>query len=169
HVSSNLGRPGTELRRTRYDDYLRGEETVESCRSSDRRPEHSCEPRKVNGLQRLCGRTNAAKSNNSLIFRPSAGAEQAATDARFGLADSTGALAQQLAAILPGREVEPAFAGAKEAALVGKAEQVGGLGQRELQPAEILFGKLAPGAVQQVDERRFFLFQPALQGALAHA
>src|SRR5690348_7349369 len=47
---------------------MRGEETVESCRSSDRRPEHSDDPRKVNGLGRFGGRANAAKSNKSLIF-----------------------------------------------------------------------------------------------------
>jgi len=48
---------------------MRGEETVESCRSSDRRPEHSVDPRKVNGLGRFGGRANAAKWNKLLNFR----------------------------------------------------------------------------------------------------
>src|ERR1051326_3635605 len=84
-------------------------------------------------------------------------------------ADSTRALAEQLAAVLPGRNVEPALASAEETALVGKAKEIGGLRERELQPAEILLGKLAPGAVEQFDERRFLLLQAPLQGALAHA
>src|SRR5262245_32230530 len=83
-------------------------------------------------------------------------------------ADSPRALPEQLAAVLAGRDVEPALAGTKEAALVGKAEEIGGLRQRELQPPEVLLGKLAPRAVEQLDERRFFLLQAPLQRALAH-
>ena len=75
----------------------------------------------------------------------------------------------KLAAVLPGREIEPALAGAEEAALVGEAEQVGRLGERQVQPAEVLLGELAAGVVQQLDERCRFLLQAPLQRALAHA
>src|SRR5262249_9106794 len=75
----------------------------------------------------------------------------------------------QLAAVLSGREIEPASAGAKEAALVGKAEQVRRLGKRKLQSAEILLGQLAARIVYQLNERCPFLFEAALQRTFAHA
>ena len=59
---------------------------------------------------------------------------------------------QQLIAILPRRHLEPSPAGAEEAALVGKTQQVGGLSQRQMQTAEILVRQLSPGIVQQLDE-----------------
>src|SRR5208337_2128731 len=76
---------------------------------------------------------------------------------------------QQFAAVLPGREVEPAPAGAKETALVGKAKPVGGLREREMEPAETLFGELPARIVQQLDERCRFLLKAPLKRALAHA
>jgi len=53
----------------------------------------------------------------------------------------------QLAAILAGREIEPAPAGAKEAALVSKAQQIRRLSERKLEPTEILLGWLAHPAL----------------------
>ena len=75
----------------------------------------------------------------------------------------------QLAAVFPRREVEPAPAGPEETALVGEAKQVGGLGERELEPAKILFGKLTACVIQQLDEGGRFFFQASLEGSLAHA
>ena len=65
--------------------------------------------------------------------------------------------------------MEPAPAGTKEAALVGEAEQIGGLRQREMEPAETLLGKLPAGIVQQLDEGGRFFLEAPLQRALAHA
>src|ERR1043166_5609493 len=75
---------------------------------------------------------------------------------------------EQIAADLAGRAVKPALAGAEEAALVGKSQQVGGLGEGEVQPAEILLGQLAPRGVQQLPERGRLRLQPPLKRALAH-
>ena len=58
----------------------------------------------------------------------------------------------QLAAVLPGRKVEPAPAGTKETALIGEAEQIGRLRQRQIEPTEILLGELAARTVKQLDE-----------------
>src|SRR5262249_9618029 len=78
-------------------------------------------------------------------------------------------LSEKLTSVLPGRKREPTLAGAKEAALVGEAQQVGRLCQRQVQPAEILLGELPTRAVQQLDEGGRFRFEPALQCALAPA
>src|SRR5262249_4998754 len=165
----------TELRRPQNDDDLRGEETVESCRSSDRRQEHSDEPRKVNAFSIFGVPGACLKSNKLLIFSGSAD-DDLMTESRCGGAavgtrlspHSPRPLAHPLAAVLPPRKVEPALAGAEEAALVGKAEQIGGLRQGELQAAEVLLGEFAPGTVQKLDVGCFFLLQAPLQGALAH-
>src|SRR5207245_10229146 len=74
-----------------------------------------------------------------------------------------------LAAILPRWKTKPAPAGAKEAALIGEAEQVSGLRERKMQAAEILIGELPAGIVQQLNEGRRFFLEAPLQRALAHA
>ena len=48
---------------------------------------------------------------------------------------------EQLAAVLSGRDIEPALAGAEKAALVGEAKQKGCLAERKVQPAERLLGQ----------------------------
>ncbi|HWX27462.1 MAG TPA: hypothetical protein VNZ53_08505 [Steroidobacteraceae bacterium] len=68
-------------------------------------------------------------------------------------------MAVQLAAVLTGGNVEPAPAGAKETALIGEAEQIGRLRQRQIGPAEILLGQLAARIVKQLNEGRLFFFQ----------
>src|SRR5262245_22396474 len=88
---------------------------------------------------------------------------------RLGHAGTLRRLPDELAAVLPGRNVEPALAGTEEAALVVEAEQVGRLGQRELETAEILLGELAACVVQQLHKRGRFILQAPLQRALAHA
>src|SRR5262245_28467609 len=87
----------------------------------------------------------------------------------LGCARTLRRMTVQLAAVLSGREIEPASAGAKEAALVGKAEQVRRLGKGQLQSAQILLGQLAARIVHQLDERCPFLFKAALQRTFAHA
>src|SRR5262245_9525179 len=87
----------------------------------------------------------------------------------LGCARTLRRMTVQLASVLSGREIEPASAGAKEAALVGKAEQVRCLGKRKLQSAEILLGQLAARIVYQLNKRCPFLFEAALQRTFAHA
>ena len=77
--------------------------------------------------------------------------------------------AEQLAAVLSRRDIEPALAGAKKAALVGEAEQERCLAERKVQPAEILLGQFTARVVEELDERGRFPFQTTLQRALAHA
>src|SRR5262249_61822360 len=64
---------------------------------------------------------------------------------------------QQLVAILTWRKVEPAPAGAEKTALVGETEQIGGLPERKMQPAEILIRQFAAGGCEQVHGRGFLL------------
>jgi hypothetical protein len=59
---------------------------------------------------------------------------------------------EQLAAVPPGREIEPASASPEKAALVCEAEQVGCLRQRKVQPTEVLLGELAARIVEQFGE-----------------
>src|SRR6516225_3421286 len=73
----------------------------------------------------------------------------------------------QLAAVLAGRDVEPAAAGAEKAALVREAEHIGGLRQRQVQPAEVLLRKLAPRVIQKLHEGCGFLLEAALKRAFA--
>jgi hypothetical protein len=61
-------------------------------------------------------------------------------------------MAEQLAAVLSRRDLEPALAGTEEARLVGVAQQIRRLPQRQVQPAEILAGELASRLVDQVAE-----------------
>jgi len=65
-------------------------------------------------------------------------------------------------AILPGRKAEPTLAGAEEAALVGETEEIRRLGQRELEPGEVVLGQLAPCAVEELEEGLSFLVQAPL-------
>src|SRR5215472_5793698 len=88
---------------------------------------------------------------------------------RRGFAGRARHLSEQLAAVLRWRSIEPAPAGPEEAALVGKAEQVGRLRKREMKPPEILLRELAARVVEKLPERRRFLLKAPLQGALAHA
>src|SRR5437899_635937 len=94
-------------------------------------------------------------------------------DTNFGngtlVANRSGCAVQQLIAILPRRHLEPSPAGTEETALIREAKQIGGLPQRQMQPAEILVRQLAACVIQQLDERGLFLLQPSLQRALAHA
>src|SRR5262245_50414840 len=62
------------------------------------------------------------------------------TFSSLGCAGALRRVLVQLVAVLSWREIEPAPAGAKKAALVGKAEQVRRLGKRKLQAAQILLG-----------------------------
>src|SRR5262245_60732047 len=113
------------------------------------------------------GRQNAMsrsmRARNCVLSPPQALAVES------GRAGALRRLPEQLASVLSGRAVEPALAGAEEAALVGEAEHVGGLGQRQVEPAKILLGELAPRVVQQLHKRRCFLVKAPLQRALAHA
>ena len=59
---------------------------------------------------------------------------------RWRDAESLRRVTVQLAAILPGREIEPPSACAKKAALVRKAEQICGLRERKVKPTKILLG-----------------------------
>src|SRR6266478_1709613 len=87
----------------------------------------------------------------------------------LGAAGTLRGVPVQLAAVLPGREIEPAPAGAEEAALVGEAEQVGRLREREVEPTEVLLGQLATRVVKQLEEGGRLLLEASLQRALAHA
>jgi hypothetical protein len=103
--------------------------------SSNRRREaplapHASRP-KLSGAEHPGSRIKAWARNN--ITRASA------TRAAFVLV--------QLAAVLPGRAVEPASTGAEEAALVGEAEQVRRLTKRKMQPAEVLLREFAARVV----------------------
>ena len=46
--------------------------------------------------------------------------------------------------------------------LVGEAQQIGGLCEREIEAAEILLGKFAPRVVEQLDEGCRLLLEAAL-------
>src|SRR5215470_4095612 len=78
-------------------------------------------------------------------------------------------ISDQLAAVPPGREIEPASASAEETALVCEAEQVSCLREREVEPTEVLPGELTARTVEQRRERGGFRLQAPLQRALAHA
>src|SRR6516165_11224426 len=67
------------------------------------------------------------------------------------MTDRRSCAVQQLIAILPWRNLEPSPAGAEETALIGKAQQIGCLAQRQMQTDEILVRQLAAGVVQQLD------------------
>src|SRR5262249_36325754 len=98
-----------------------------------------------------------------------AAADRSPRHAGLSAARTLQEIAEQLIAVLPGRDLEPALAGAEEAALVGVAQKIGRLAQRQMQPPQRLAGELAARSVDQVDERRLLLLEAALQGALAHA
>src|SRR6516162_1723310 len=70
-------------------------------------------------------------------------------DHRALVTSRRGRAMQQLIAILPRRHLEPSPAGAEKTTLIGKAQQIGRLSQRQMQTAEILVCQLAAGIVQQ--------------------
>jgi len=64
-----------------------------------------------------------------------------------GLKCSTRRKPVQLIAVLPRREIEPAFAGTEKTPLIGETQHVGRLRKRQIEPAEILLRQFASCAV----------------------
>jgi hypothetical protein len=64
-----------------------------------------------------------------------------------GLKCSTRRKPVQPIAVLPRREIEPAFAGTEKTPLIGETQHVGRLRKRQIEPAEILLRQFASCAV----------------------